>query len=185
MRRGQLLRATVLAGVVATSALAAAAPGAGAHARPAALDPATRFYAPPPSPGALRQTARLERQGQPADAALLRRMVATPQAVWLTRGAPAKVRSQAAAAMAGAAAQGAVPVIVAYFIPGRDCAQYSAGGAKSTAQYLAWIDGLARGIGGGEAVVLLEPDSLGLLPSSCGGPRPGYPFTDEERYAEL
>jgi endoglucanase len=33
--------------------------------------------------------------------------------------------------------------------------------------------------------VILEPDSLGLLPSNCGGPKPGYPFTDSDRLAEL
>src|SRR5207342_3294892 len=33
-----------------------------------------------------------------------------------------------------------------------------------TASYLAWIDGVARGIGSAEAVVLLEPDGLGIIP---------------------
>jgi endoglucanase len=74
---------------------------------------------------------------------------------------------------------------VAYDVPGRDCAQFSAGGALDKASYLAWIDGFASGIGRERAVVMLEPDSLGLLPSSCGGPKPGYPFTDTDRIAEL
>jgi endoglucanase len=185
MRRQHVLRAAGVSAVLAAAVLAAAAPGAGAQARTHGLDPATRFYVPPPPAGATREAARLERQGHASDGALITAMTQVPQAVWLTRGAPAKVREMAANAVAGAAAQGAVPVLVAYFIPGRDCAQYSKGGAKNTAQYLAWIDGLAKGIGSSEAIVLLEPDSLGLLPSSCGGPNPGYPFTDEERYAEL
>jgi endoglucanase len=63
-----------------------------------------------------------------------------------------------------AAGQHSVPVLVAYDLPFRDCGQYSAGGALSTADYLAWIDGFARGIGSSKAVVLLEPDGLGIIP---------------------
>jgi endoglucanase len=53
---------------------------------------------------------------------------------------------------------------VAYNIPFRDCAQFSAGGATNRAEYLAWIDGFAKGIGRREAVVILEPDGLGIIP---------------------
>ncbi len=35
------------------------------------------------------------------------------------------------------------------------------------------------------AVVILEPDALGNLPSGCGLPTTVYPFTDAERIAEL
>ena len=45
------------------------------------------------------------------------------------------------------AAAAPCPVLVAYNIPFRDCAQYSAGGAVDTASYEAWIDGFAAGIG--------------------------------------
>ena len=87
--------------------------------------------------------------------------------------------------MAAAAAQQAVPVLVAYDIPGRDCASYSAGGALDLASYEAWIAAFARGIGSGQAVVILEPDSLGNMPSGCGLPSSVYPFTDADRIAEL
>ena len=87
--------------------------------------------------------------------------------------------------MAEAAIERAVPALVAYDIPGRDCAQYSAGGALSQADYQAWISGFAQGIGRGEGVVILEPDALGNLPSNCGLPSSTYPFTDAERIAEL
>ena len=63
-----------------------------------------------------------------------------------------------------AADKGTVPVLVAYNIPFRDCAQFSAGGATSVAEYEAWIDGFAAGIGSHEAVVILEPDGLGIIP---------------------
>jgi len=55
-------------------------------------------------------------------------------------------------------------VLVAYNLPYRDCSQYSGGGATDTAAYKAWIDGFARGIGKGKALVILEPDGLGLIP---------------------
>lgn len=58
---------------------------------------------------------------------------------------------------------GALPVFVAYKIPKRDCGQYSAGGAKGAPEYKEWITALARGIGGRKAVVILEPDALGLM----------------------
>ena len=57
-----------------------------------------------------------------------------------------------------------MPVLVAYNLPFRDCAQYSAGGAADTAAYNAWIDGFAAGIGDRAATVILEPDGLGIIP---------------------
>jgi endoglucanase len=58
---------------------------------------------------------------------------------------------------------GALPYFIAYKIPKRDCGQYSAGGAASTSDYQEWIQQFARGIGTRKAVVILEPDALGLL----------------------
>ena len=66
--------------------------------------------------------------------------------------------------MQAAAFQRRVPVLVAYNVPYRDCGQFSAGGATNTAEYVAWIDGVAKGIGSGKAVVILEPDGLGIIP---------------------
>lgn len=62
-------------------------------------------------------------------------------------------------------ARGRLPVIVAYNIPNRDCGAHSAGGAGSASTYREWIRDLARGIGDREAIVVLEPDALGLV--SC------------------
>jgi endoglucanase len=42
--------------------------------------------------------------------------------------------------------------------------QFSAGGATNAADYAAWIDGFANGIGDQPAIVILEPDSLGIIP---------------------
>ncbi|MFC0714411.1 glycoside hydrolase family 6 protein [Cellulomonas biazotea] len=119
---------------------------------------------PPPNEGAVKQIAQLVKKRQYADAKALTKMVATPQAVWFTEGTPKEVRRSVEKTVRHAKLQRAVPVIVAYNLPFRDCAQYSAGGALDTASYLAWIDGLAKGIGTSEAIVLLEPDGLGIIP---------------------
>jgi endoglucanase len=87
-----------------------------------------------------------------------------PTATWLTSGTPAEVRDRAAKVVADAGAEKKVPVLVAYNVPFRDCQQYSAGGAANTAEYKAWIDGLAAGIASAKAVVILEPDGLGIIP---------------------
>ncbi|MGY1665670.1 glycoside hydrolase family 6 protein [Geodermatophilus sp. SYSU D00696] len=85
-------------------------------------------------------------------------------ATWFTRGTPDEVRAEVAEVVAAADADDAAPVLVAYNVPFRDCAQYSAGGATSVAEYEAWIDAFAAGIGDREAVVVLEPDGLGIIP---------------------
>jgi endoglucanase len=64
-----------------------------------------------------------------------------------------------------ARAKDQVPVLVAYFVPYRDCSQWSAGGARSEQEYKEWIDAFADGIGDEKAVVVVEPDGLALLTS--------------------
>jgi len=59
----------------------------------------------------------------------------------------------------------ALPVFVAYNIPGRDCGQYSAGGANGSDAYRSWIRDFANGLGNRRAVVILEPDALASM--SC------------------
>jgi len=62
-----------------------------------------------------------------------------------------------------AADEGKIPVLVAYNIPDRDCGGESAGGLASMQQYNEWIHAFARGLGGRQAIVILEPDSLAML----------------------
>jgi endoglucanase len=59
--------------------------------------------------------------------------------------------------------QGQVAVFIAYNVPGRDCGQHSAGGVKTAATYRQWTRDIAAGIKDRQAVVVLEPDALGLL----------------------
>ncbi|WP_239070885.1 glycoside hydrolase family 6 protein [Cellulomonas chitinilytica] len=124
----------------------------------------TRLFTPPPDDGAVAQIKQLVKQHQWSDAALLTRMAATPQAVWFTSGTPKEVRKAVEKTMKQARLTRSVPVLVAYDLPYRDCAQYSAGGAADTESYLAWIDGFVKGIGDGTAIVLVEPDGLGIIP---------------------
>jgi len=145
----------------------------------------TRLFVPPPASGAPQQILQLIRSGDLKDAVRLTEMEATPQAVWFTKGTPAQVQQQVQQTMGEAALERATPVLVAYDIPGRDCAQYSSGGALNEAAYEAWISAFAAGIGNRQAIVLLEPDALGNMPSDCNLPPSEYPFTDAERYAEI
>ena len=140
------------------------------------------FYVPKADTGAAQQIHSLIRHHDFRNAALLQKMVSKGHAVWFTSGTPGNVLGQVRKTMMLAKVQHAVPVLVAYNIPGRDCSQYSAGGALDAASYAAWIDGFAKGIGTGTAIVILEPDGLGLLPSGCAVPSSS---TDAERYQEL
>jgi endoglucanase len=98
------------------------------------------------------------------------RLASWPQAQWFDGTATTAQTRQAMALLeAKAAVQHQVPVAVAYDIPGRDCSQYSAGGAATSADYASWIDALAQGIGSRRTVVILEPDGLALSPAYCGG----------------
>lgn len=52
------------------------------HPPDKSLSPTTRFLVPPPDPGSLQQVIDLFRHQQVHDAALIAKMVTTPQAVW-------------------------------------------------------------------------------------------------------
>ena len=179
-----VVSASLATGSVAAASGAAASPSTQA-AVSRGITSGTRFFVPPPSAGAPQQIVQLLKAGHLKDAALITEMEAIPRAVWFDSGTPAQVQQQVKQTTAEAAIERAVPVLVAYDIPGRDCAQYSAGGALNEADYEAWIDGFARGIGSQKAVVILEPDALGNMPSNCGLSSSVYPFTDAERVAEL
>jgi endoglucanase len=130
----------------------------------AKAESASKFFIPPPDPGAVKQIAALLKARDFINAARVTAMVATPQAVWLAGGSATEVGAAVKKTMKQAALEKRVPVLVAYNLPFRDCAQYSAGGATDTAAYEAWIDGFAAGLGTAKAVVILEPDGLGIIP---------------------
>ncbi|MFD7295353.1 glycoside hydrolase family 6 protein [Streptomyces sp. NPDC059897] len=163
LRRAAAAAAATLALLLAAPQALAAEPSAGAGAgRDAGL------YTPDPNPDAVRQIAGLVKAGQYRDAARITAMIATPQAVWFGDQSPAEVEKLARDVVRDADRRADLPVFALYNVPGRDCSNYSAGGAATTAEYQAWIDAVARGIGSRDAMVVLEPDSLALLPADCG-----------------
>ena len=156
MRSAMLHRRAAVATLAASAVVLGIASAAAADD---VLDPGTDLYL---DMWSSRVDAAAGLTGQARTDALL--LAQYPAATWLERGTPAEVQAQAAAVVEQAEALGEVPVLVAYNIPFRDCAQYSAGGATSVAEYTAWIDGVAAGIGDAPAVVILEPDGLGIIP---------------------
>jgi endoglucanase len=126
--------------------------------------PGDQLYVPPAQKGAKEQIAELTSQGDKEAAAQIRAITDTPQAVWFEAGTPKSVMQDVRLTVSRAADKRSVPVLVTYNIPFRDCAQFSAGGATTRADYEAWIDGFAAGIGDYPAIVILEPDGLGIIP---------------------
>jgi endoglucanase len=163
--------------LVATILLAAAA--LGACDTPAAVRPdppvaetsnplsGTNLFVNPQSPA--RQQADAWRITRPADAGMMDRIAVQSVAVWMN-GSSANVRDDVATVIARAAAAGATPVLVAYNIPGRNCAS---SGAANASAYREWIQDFANGLSG-RAVVVLEPDALagaGCLSASAQAER--------------
>ncbi|MER5948668.1 glycoside hydrolase family 6 protein [Streptomyces sp. NPDC001904] len=165
------VRGTLRRGATVVAALSVVLSGLLAGGPAAVADPArhdARLYTPAPNPDAVRQALGLARAGQYKDAAGIAAMVATPQAVWFDGQNPDDAERLVRDVTKDAARAASVPVLALYNVPGRDCANYSAGGAANSAEYRAWIDAVARGIGSRDAMVVLEPDSLALLPADCG-----------------
>ncbi len=142
------------AGPGASPPVVAIATGSAAQGNPLT---GVAFYVDPDS-HAGRQVVQWQQQGRAADATLLRRIADRPAAHWVVGGAD--VRATAAELTARAGRAGQVAVLAVYNIPGRDCGQFSAGGATSSEAYRQWIASLADGIGDRPAVVILEPDAV-------------------------
>lgn len=115
------------------------------------------FYVNPNS-NAKRQ-ADLWRNSRPADAAMMDKIAANPDAKWVGNW-NSNIQADVKAYVDEATSKGGMPVLIAYNIPGRDCGHYSAGGAANAENYKTWIRGLADGIGNRKAAVILEPDAL-------------------------
>lgn len=160
---------------------------AGAHGQTKTLSAGTRFFTPPPPNGAVQQVESLLKQRQLKNALLITVMETIPQAVWLTSGTPSQVSATVTSTLKQANVERAVPVLVLYNIPGRDCGSYSAGGAQNTADYEAWIDAIAGAIGSQKAVIVLEPDAVADLPSDCGynPTQVNIPQATADRYTQL
>lgn len=191
-----------LVGCAAETVPAEGGLGIEAESLDCALARNTRFYAPPPRAESVAHIVELRKARQYADARRVAKMVATPRAVWLVGGTTAAVKAQVKDAIDGAKRAKAVPVFVLYNVPFRDCAQYSSGGANDTAEYKEWIDAIVKSLGKAKAVVVVEPDGLGIIPYNTtiygaeewckptvpdadGNPVPAPGANPEERYAQL
>ncbi|CAM5720871.1 glycoside hydrolase family 6 protein [Streptomyces canarius] len=160
-RRAAVVVAALTAGAALTATQAQATPTRDV------LTPATKFYVDPHSKAAKQALADFG-NGDINNAVNMAKLAGWPQAEWFTEGTPDEVRGKVGELVHRARAVGRTPVLVAYNVPGRDCTQYSSGGAASSAAYRQWIDAFAAGIGTSKAVVVVEPDGTALLPKDCG-----------------
>jgi endoglucanase len=122
------------------------------------------IYDPPDSVAA---TTGVRSATTAAERTAARQLAATPTATWMTGTVtgPALTARVAALVRAGAAAH-AVPVLVAYDIPHRDCGHFSAGGAATAADYGQFVHAFAAGLVD-PAIVIVEPDAVSHL-DECG-----------------
>lgn len=120
-----------------------------------------KWYINPYSP-AVTRAKDARRRGNNEEAALLEKIATHGGADWVGDWT-AYVDKWIAGTTTAIYKQGALPIYISYNLPGRDCGQYSAGGANNGDAYKKWISDFASGIGVRKAVVILEPDGLGLL----------------------
>ncbi|MGQ0560891.1 MAG: glycoside hydrolase family 6 protein [Gemmatimonadota bacterium] len=126
-----------------------------ASARPNPLD-GRKLYVDQSSNA--RRQADAWRTSRPADARAIDIIAQQPQAYWINEwaGDPKRAVKSIVQKIGRASA---LPVLVAYNIPNRDCGSYSAGGAEDASAYRKWIRGFAAGLSGRRSVVILEPDA--------------------------
>jgi len=151
--------------VLAVTAVASLSPIAACAPAPAAPPPASpvprtaapRLYADPVN--SLFAAAAHLAGRDPAEAAELRAIARTPAGFWAA-GQPGEMQMITQVTRA-AARDHSVPVIVAYNLPHRDaCGKFSAGAPMTAPGYKRWIGQLAAAIGGGDDIVIVEPDGL-------------------------
>lgn len=124
------------------------------------------FYVDPGSVPA-QQVRALAAAGDAADARQLDEQIAShPLAHWFT-GQEADPGPAVRALTTASAAAGQVAVLVLYDLPGRDCGQFSAGGASDEPAYLAYVAAFAAGLGDRPALVVLEPDAVAQSVQGC------------------
>ena len=119
-----------------------------------------------PTTSVVEQVRTWQKDGHRADADVLDSLARQPFARWFTGGTQ-NTRAEADAFTARASVAEKIPVLVAYDIPFRDCGSFSAGGATGDADYHTFVDQLAAGIGGREALVVVEPDALPQIAAGC------------------
>lgn len=149
-------------------AMVAAGSLAAATACSASNAAATRLYAYPGNP-LFAAAAHLRDSGHKAEAAELKAIAGTPSGIWAA-GQPGEMQEVRRVTLAANRAQ-AIPVIVAYNLPGRDaCGKLSASAGPAASAYETWVNQLAAAIGTGDDIVIVEPDGLPDVVRGCLSP---------------
>ena len=108
-----------------------------------------------------RKTADAWRATRPGDAAQMDKAAAGASTRWMGNW-NSNIQADVDAAVTTMSSTGALPLLVAYNIPQRDCGGLS--GSSTTADaYRNWITAFANGIGMRKAAVVLEPDALAAM----------------------
>lgn len=106
-----------------------------------------------------------QKSSDPTTRRLLYQIAATPTAIWL--GGSSGDQAAVDRIETEAAAEHRTPEFVLYAIPDRDCGGYAAGGLSGPGAYENWIRQIRASIGQRPAVVIVEPDAIGM---SCLDP---------------
>jgi endoglucanase len=127
----------------------------------------TPLFNDPDANPALQQEQQWQ-SSRPTDAAAMAKIANQPKAIWMGSW-NSNIQTDVQNIVNKAANANAIPVLVAYNIPGRDCGSYSAGGSSSLQSYESWINAFAQGIGQHKAAVILEPDALAQITCLSSG----------------
>jgi endoglucanase len=118
------------------------------------------YWIDPYSPAVLK--SKLLREKDPEQSSLLKKIADNGAAEWIGDWTP-NVGNWINRKVTAMLKTGALPLFIAYNLPKRDCGNYSGGGSEKGDAYKKWVSAFAKGIGDRRAVVVLEPDGLGLL----------------------
>ncbi|SHF36272.1 glycoside hydrolase family 6 protein [Streptoalloteichus hindustanus] len=151
MRISRLVTALAVAVVTGLPTLASAHAAAGNPVRMT-----DGFYADPNLQAAVWVRAHSD---DPRAGRISSAVAAVPQGKWFGEWS-GDVRAAVSAYVRAADRENRLPILVPYFMYGRDCGSHSAGGAPSPDAYKRWISDFVAGIGDRPAVVVLEPDAL-------------------------
>ena len=171
-RRSERRRNLALAGAFVAATTLAQTAAAAERSAPSGPFAGAKWFVDPQSKAA--QQAAEWRDTRPLDARQMLKIADHAQADWFGDWS-GDVQAKVDARVTQIAAVGALPVLVAYNIPDRDCSGgQSGGGAGSSDEYRDWIRRFSLGIAGRRTVVILEPDALADL-GNCS------PATQQER----
>jgi hypothetical protein len=135
-----------------------------------------RLYVRPDTASAIWVRGQGAQAGGTAPVVIASRISNQPQARWYANWSTGEgineIRNLVANDVRAAFAVEAIPQLVPYMIPARDCQSASSGGAGTIAEYERWISEFAAGLSDGfasysgpfqpQVIILLEPDALAL-----------------------